>query len=121
MSDPYSNADDRSVATERRERDTVMLVLSYLGLLALIPYLTVRDSDYVRWHSKQGLTLCVVWIGVSIALGMLAVIPGIGLLIGLVSPFLSIGIFALGVVAIVKALQGERWRIPLVADLTDQW
>ena len=98
-----------------------MLMLSYLGPLGLIPYLTVQDSDYVHWHSKQGLTLCVVWIGISIASGILAIIPGLGLLVGVISPFVSLTLFALFIVAIIKALKGERWRIPFVADLAEQW
>ena len=40
-----------------REQDKLMLVFSYLSLLALVPLLTVNDSDYVRWHAKNGLVL----------------------------------------------------------------
>src|SRR3954471_3874557 len=34
-----------------REQDRIHLVLSYIGLLALIPLLTVNDSRFVRWHA----------------------------------------------------------------------
>ena len=30
-----------------RDQDKIMLILSYLGLLSLIPLLTVKDSPYV--------------------------------------------------------------------------
>lgn len=36
-----------------RDNDKIMLVLCYLGLLALIPLFTVKDSDYVHWHARQ--------------------------------------------------------------------
>ena len=58
-------------------------------------------------------------IGYAAALSNVLLI--IGVIVGVVSPFLSLLLVVLGIVAIIKALQGERWRIPLVADLTDQW
>jgi hypothetical protein len=43
-----------------------MLVLSYLGLLALIPLLMEKDDREIQWHAKHGLVLLaaefVVWI-----------------------------------------------------------
>ncbi len=94
-----------------REQDKIHLVLAYLGLLALIPLLTVKDSSFVRWHAKQGLVLCLAFILVST---LLNIIPGLGQLLwcGLVISNLVVVI-----VAISKALKGERWSIPLIADL----
>ncbi len=106
---------------EKRDEDTLMLVLAYLGVLALVPYLTVTDSDYVRWHAKQGLTLTGVWLAANIVLGILTEIPGLGMIFGLISPFFSLAIVAIFIVAMVKAIQGERWPIPVVSDLTEKW
>ena len=39
-----------------------MLVLSYLGILALIPLLMKKDDTEVQWHAKNGLGLTVAWI-----------------------------------------------------------
>ena len=36
---------------------TIMLVLSYLGILALIPLLMKKDDPEVQWHAKNGLAL----------------------------------------------------------------
>src|SRR3954468_9065768 len=58
-----------------REQDKVMLILAYLGLLALVPLLTVNDSEYVRWHAKNGLVLTV---GGGIAASILGRLPFIG-------------------------------------------
>ena len=38
----------------------IWIVLSYLGLLALIPLLVERDDQEVQWHAKHGLVLLVV-------------------------------------------------------------
>ena len=34
---------------------TVMLILSYLGILALVPLLVEKDDPEVQWHAKHGL------------------------------------------------------------------
>ena len=45
-----------------REQDKVQLILAYLGILSLIPMLTVKDSEFVKWHAKQGLVLFIVFL-----------------------------------------------------------
>ncbi|MFZ5471470.1 MAG: DUF4870 domain-containing protein [Myxococcota bacterium] len=100
-----------------REQDKVMLVLSYLGILALIPLLTVKDSELVKWHAKNGLVLGVGGgIAVSIAAAILSAIPVLGYLACLLWPAL----FVIDIVAMLKGLKGERWRIPVVSDLADK-
>ncbi len=99
-------------ATETvREQDKIMLVLSYLGILALIPLLTVKDSDYVKWHAKQGL---VFGLGGGFALAILALIPFIGWIIGCLG---FVGYWVVNVMGMMKAIKGERWQIPVVSDI----
>jgi uncharacterized membrane protein len=98
-----------------REQDKVMLVLAYLGIFALIPLLTVKDSPYVQWHAKQGVVFAVAWFICSI---VGSVIPIIQCVLG---PTVVIGGLVLMVMSIMKALAGVRWRIPVVADLADKF
>ncbi len=97
-----------------RDQDKIMLVFAYLGPLALIPLLTVKDSEFVKWHAKNGLTLDVLgflaWI-------ILQLLPA-GLFLACVS---VLGLIGVTVIAISKALRGERWRIPGVSDLADKF
>lgn len=97
-----------------REQDKVQLVLAYLAPLSLIPLLTVKDSDYVQWHAKNGL---VLGIGGALAIGLLAAIPLVQILACVAWPLL----FVVDIVAMVKALNGTRWRIPLVSDLAEKF
>jgi fumarate reductase subunit D len=96
-----------------REQDKVMLILAYLGLLCFIPFLTVKDSEYVKWHAKQGVVLAGVWFA-SFGLGCLG---PLGYLDCILWPALIVG----SIMGIVKSLQGTRWRIPLVADLSEKF
>ena len=63
----------------------VMIVLSYLWLLALVPLLTEKDDKEVQWHAKHGLVLMVaelfIWIVFSIVLGPLGVLGCIAALL----------------------------------------
>jgi len=105
------------------EEDKVMLVFSYLWVLALVPFMVTR-REYVRWHAKQGLILCgvacVVFFAVIFVGAVLATVTRVfawlfafGLL-NLVFLYM-----ALALVCMVKALRGERWAIPFLGDLIE--
>ena len=99
-----------------REQDKIMLVFAYLGVLSLIPLLTVKDSDFVRWHAKNGLALgiaALVVIGATLLL-----LPVLGCFF---APFIAIAFGVVAVIAISKALRGERWRIPAVTDVSEKF
>lgn len=99
-----------------REQDKIMLLFAYLGVLSLIPLLTVKDSDFVRWHSKNGLTLAIAALLVIGA--TLLILPVLGCLL---APLEAIGFAVVAVMAISKALRGERWRIPAVTDIAEKF
>lgn len=101
-----------------RDQDKIHLVLAYLGLFALIPLLTVKDSPYVQWHAKNGLALGIVGIvGLPILNVLLGFIPFIGWLIGCSA---VLAFLVVDVLAMVKALGGVRWRIPGVTDFAEK-
>ena len=99
-----------------RDQDKIHLVLAYLGCLSLIPYLTVKDCPYVTWHAKQGLVLLGAEIVVSVLSVLLSFVGG-----GCLGTLLNLGLLGVSVVAIVRALRGERWRLPVLADLADKF
>lgn len=97
-----------------REQDKIMLVLAYLGIFSLIPLLTVKDSEYVKWHAKQGLALLICWF-----VGCLFyIIPIIGWVIGC---FVNLAFLILMVMAIVKAFGPQRWKIPVVSAIAEKF
>ena len=101
---------------------TIMLILSYLGILALIPLLVEKEDADIQWHAKHGLVLMVGWIVLSIALAILSSFPYIGMFLGCaVGPLLWLVILIIQIVAMLKALKGERLIIPVISDYTDKW
>ena len=101
---------------------TLMLVLSYFGILALIPLLVEKDDADVQWHAKHGLILAATWIVLSIVLTILAGVPGIGWILSCtVGPLLWLAILVVHIICIMKAVKGDKFRLPVVSDFADQW
>jgi uncharacterized membrane protein len=101
---------------------TLMLVLSYLGILALIPLLTKKEDREVQWHAKNGLAIFVGYIVIYILMAVLMrFLPaGAGCGIGLLNCVLWIAYIVVIVVCIVKATKNERFRVPFISDFADK-
>ena len=66
----------RSPACWPVEQPGIMIVLSYLWLLALVPLLVEKEDKEVQWHAKHGIVLMVAEIVLWIALGIVQVVIG---------------------------------------------
>ena len=98
-----------------------MLILAYIWILALIPLLADKDEE-VQWHSKNGIVLMLAEIAVWIIVTILALVPVVGAIIGCgIMPLAFLVFVILRIVGIMKALKGEKLRLPVIADLVDQW
>jgi uncharacterized membrane protein len=91
-------------------------VLAYLfgWVSGLIILLLEQKNGFVRFHAMQSILL-------SVAIGMLSVALGYLPLFGWMSMiFLMPVAFILWIVLIVKAYNGERYKLPILGDLTEQ-
>ena len=105
---------------------SIMIVLSYLGLLALIPLLVEKDDKEVQWHAKHGLVLAVVEVAVMIGLMIIgavlgAVSGGLGCIFTLLWPVFMLAILVVHIMAIVKGLKGQRLLIPGISEYADRF
>ena len=100
---------------------TLMVVLSYLWILALIPLLTKKDDREVQWHAKNGLSLLVaevaLWI-VFMIIHRFSSFLACGM--SVVECVIWLGFLVLRIVCIVKGVNGQRFRIPMVSDFADK-
>ncbi|MBW3671712.1 MAG: DUF4870 domain-containing protein [Acidobacteria bacterium] len=107
-------------STERK----IMLVVSYFGIFALIPLLVKKDDREIQWHAKNGLFLFIGFFIVAIALWMVEIavgdVMGLGCIAWLLGCVLWIGYLVLIIMAIMKALKGQRMRFPYVSDFADK-
>jgi uncharacterized membrane protein/RNA polymerase subunit RPABC4/transcription elongation factor Spt4 len=95
-------------------------ILSYLSILSLIPLLTQKDNKFIQFHARQGFALFIIAVAIFVCVIVLSFIPFIGWIFSMLSFFLHLGIFVLSIIGIIKAVQGEEWRIPVVADLAEK-
>ena len=97
------------------EDGKLMGILSYIGILCLIPYLTEKENEFVKYHAKQGLNLFLIEIicsaGLSIIGGMLWLLIG---LIALVSSCVGLLALALSIMGIVNVCNGEAKELPII-------
>ena len=89
-------------------------ILSYLGILVLIPLLVKKDDKWVNGHAKQGLMFLIVWV----AVGIFTVIPIIGWIIG---PILMLILVIVWIIAIIKVLTGAEYQLPIVGKYAASW
>jgi len=98
-----------------------MAALGYLAFLFIVPVKLRRDSMFVQFHARQGGVLFGMWILLSLLLfiGLLfaggsGIVPTI--LIGTL--FAAFFVYLLMVlIGLLKVALGERYRMPLVADV----
>lgn len=108
------------------ENRNVMIVLSYLWLLALIPLLVEKDDREVQWHAKHGLVLTVVEVVVMIGLQVVVMIlgaisGGLGCIFTLLIPIFLLAILIVHVLCIVKGINGQRFLLPGVSEFADRF
>lgn len=102
----------------------LMIILSYLGLLALIPLLIEKDDREVQWHAKHGLVLTGLWIVIGIVLAVLTSLIAfidIGCTGCVLHSVLMLVILVVHVMAIVKGLNGQRLILPGISQYADRF
>ena len=96
----------------------IMLVLSYLWLLALIPFVVEKNDPEVQWHAKHGLVLTIAEFLLWVVVGIVThVIPFAGCVLWLLWPLLLI----FRIFLIIKATNGQRVLIPGISQYADQF
>jgi uncharacterized membrane protein len=99
----------------------VMIVLSYLWLLALVPLLTEKDDKEVQWHAKHGLVLMVAEMGLWIVLWTVIGALGVfGCIAGLLVPLPTLGIMVLHGLCILKGINGQRLIVPGISEFANK-
>lgn len=100
-----------------------MGVLSYLGILVLIPILAGnKNSEYVRFHSNQGLVLFIVSVVVNLlsgnwVFGLHSFINFRGWWFGWIFDLIELALFIIAIMGIVHACRGERKELPIIGQI----
>lgn len=102
------------------EKNKIAAVLSYIGILFIVPLILAPDSKFARYHANQGLCLFiaeVIYGIISVILGwILGFIPIIGALIMLIIGLIRVVFLILSILGIVNAAKGEMKPLPVIGD-----
>jgi uncharacterized membrane protein len=109
-------------------KDNLTAALAYVTFIPAIVFVLVdpfKRNRFVRFHSFQSIFLAVATILAGIALrilySLLALIPVLGYLLAwLALGTTLLGVIILWLVLLVKALQGEAFRLPLIGSLAEK-
>jgi uncharacterized membrane protein len=99
----------------------VMIVLSYLWILALVPLLVEKEDKEVQWHAKHGIVLMVAEIVFWIVFNIIIYMIPFGCVVGLLGPLVALAFLAVHVVAIIKGLNGQRFLIPGLSEYASKF
>ncbi|MDR1767839.1 MAG: hypothetical protein LBR32_05340 [Propionibacteriaceae bacterium] len=111
MSDQYNPQ-----AAPQGSNDKLMSILSYLGILFIVPLITgdYKKSEVVKFHLNQGIVLFIVAIVGSIVCSIVANIVGFLWWLGSVWSLLILVLVILG---IVNAANSKQEPLPVVGTL----
>ena len=97
--------------------NTLMCVLSYLGILSLIPFFAEKNDPFIQYHAKQGLILCIIEIVLNVVLMILLFIPVVNLIAYILSSVVGVVFVVLAILGIVAACKGEEKELPIVGAI----
>lgn len=97
--------------------------LSYLvgWVSGLIVLLLEKQNRFVRFHAMQSILLSLAEFVLAWALGIVLHFPIISLLGPLVWPVYGIATFVLWIFLMVKAYQGQYYKLPFIGDYAERF
>lgn len=105
---------------------TTAAAISYITFIPAVVFLVMEPYNrdrFVRFHAWQCIALTVVAVGISIVFTVLGVM-GLHIMFWmmmLIHMMLRLVLFVFWLIAIIKASQGQWYRIPIVGDLAESF
>jgi uncharacterized membrane protein len=115
-------------ATAGGMTDNVAGMLAYVTIIPAILFLVIEPYNknrFIRFHAFQNIFLCVAaivaWIAFFVVSAVLAFIPILGHLVALLLWLvLSVGLLIVWVMLLIKANQGQMWKLPVIGDMAEK-
>lgn len=95
--------------------DKVMGILSYIGILSLIPYFIKDQSSFVRFHAVRGLNLFILEVIAGVAASIVGIVlPGIGSVLGWLT---SVAGLVFSIIGIINVVNGDEKDLPIIGSI----
>jgi len=103
--------------------DNVAGMLAYFTFIPAIVFLVLEPynkSRFIRFHAFQCIFVTVAFVALGIALGIISMIPFLGLITIPLHFVIWLGAVALWIVLVLKAYQGQMFKLPVVGDMAEK-
>jgi uncharacterized membrane protein len=100
--------------------DNVAGMLAYFTIIPAIVFLVLEPFNkkpFIRFHSFQCIFFAVGWTVLWIVLAIIGHIPFLGWATILLWPLISLAGLIIWVVLILKAYQGQMFKLPFIGDM----
>ncbi len=94
--------------------ETLMGILAYLGVLALVPYLVKDQSAFVHAHAVRGMNLFLLEVIAWVAVGILSWVP---VLNDVLSSVVGLAGFVFSLIGIIYVANHEDKDLPLIGSI----
>ena len=116
--------------------ENVAALLSYIAgwVTGLVFFLIEKDSRLVRFHAMQSIILSggglVILIALWVVVGILSLIIGqisgllgflVSMVAGLVATVIAIAILIGAIICLIKAYQGQYFKLPMIGNLAEKY
>jgi uncharacterized membrane protein len=103
--------------------DNVAGALAYVTIIPAIVFLVLEPFNkkrFIRFHAFQCLFFAVAWTVLWIGLAIIGHIPFLGWATLLLWPIISLVGFIIWLVLVLKAYQGQMFKLPFIGDMAEQ-
>lgn len=103
--------------------DNVAGLLAYITIIPSIIFLVMEPYNrnrFVRFHAFQNIFFFVACIALGVVLSILGAVPFVNLLMLFVGPLLGLGLLVVWVILLLKAYQGQMFKLPIIGDLAEK-
>jgi uncharacterized membrane protein len=103
--------------------DNIAGMLAYVTIIPAIVFLVVAPYNrnrFIRFHSFQCLFFALALFAIHIGLSMLTVVPFLALVTLPLHLLVSLAGFVLWIVLLLKANQGQMYKLPVIGDLAEK-
>lgn len=103
--------------------DNVAGALAYVTIIPAIVFLVLEPYNrkrFIRFHAFQSIFFAIAWTVLWILLGIIAHIPFLGWGTVLLWPLLWLAWLIILVIVILKAYQGQMFKLPIIGDIAEK-
>lgn len=119
----FNNTADTTGGYEKNDIDQNkgISILSYIGILVIVPILAAKESKFARYHANQGLVLVICEVGWGIILSFVESILYriswfLGSMMGGIMSLGSLVFLVLSIMGIINVINGRTKELPFIGQ-----